>query len=504
MTDLTRRQVLAGTAGAASAFAFGGSARAFGADVRSPHPSELTLVELLPLLASRQLSARELVEDCLRLTDALEPTLKTYITRTPERARKAAAAADQARAAGKHVGLLAGIPVGLKDLYYTKGVRTTAGSRVLADFVPDTDATVWQRLHSAGAGLAGKTNTHEFAYGTSSPPTRNPWDTTRNPGGSSGGSGAALAARLLPVATGTDTGGSLRIPAAVNGVCALRPTYGRTSRAGVITLAWSLDTTGAMARRMLDVALLFALLSGHDPRDPTSLDEPVPTAPQDAPKDLRGVRIGVPDRFFWDGVDAEIVTLCRSGLERLRIQGAEVIEIPVPASTDEVMVDAKTDAYIVTNLAEATSYHRQLVRERAHLYSPEILALLQAGESVTGPDYIDAQRRRSVWARQWRQIFTSHRLDAVAHPTVQQPPGPQVPSQSFLVGPQITLCKAWSNNGFPSLSVPVGLDSRGLPVGLLLAGLPLQEQPLLQLGIALDESVRFFEQAPPLVQEQRR
>jgi aspartyl-tRNA(Asn)/glutamyl-tRNA(Gln) amidotransferase subunit A len=496
MVAPSRRQVLVGAAGAAAAALTSSPAHAASRGVR---PSELTLVELLPLLRSRSLSATELVQDCLRVTDALEPQLQAYITRTPERALEAAKRADEARAGGREVGLLAGVPVGLKDLYYTAGVATTAGSRVLADFVPDTDAAVWERLREAGAGLAGKTNTHEFAYGTSSPPTRNPWDPTRNPGGSSGGSGAALAARMLPVATGSDTGGSLRIPAAVNGICSLRATYGRVSRAGVVTLAWSLDTTGAMARRVLDVSLLFGLLAGHDPRDPTTLDLPVPELPQGPPKDLRGVRIGIPDRFFWDGVDAEIVRVCREGLQRMEAMGAELVEVPVPTSTDAVMVDAATDVYVLTNLVEATSYHRQLVKERAALYSPEVLALLEAGEALTGPDYVDAQRRRSVWARQWREVFATHRLDAVAHPTVQQPPAQQVPSQSFAVGPQITLCKAWSNNGFPSLSVPVGLDERALPVGLLLAAPPLAEAPLLSLGIALDEDVRFFEQRPPVL-----
>jgi aspartyl-tRNA(Asn)/glutamyl-tRNA(Gln) amidotransferase subunit A len=304
---------------------------------------------------------------------------------------------------------------------------------------------------------------------------------------------------MLPVATGTDTGGSLRIPAAVNGVCALRATYGRVSRAGVITLAWSLDATGAMARRMLDVALLFGLLAGQDPRDPTTLAQPVPALPDGPPPDLRGGRIGIPDRFFWDDVDPEVARMCREGVARLERLGAELVEVPVPASLDEVMVDGRTDVYVVTNLVEATSYHRQLKRERADRYSPEVLALLESGEALSGPDYVDAQRRRSVWARQWREIFATHRLDAVAHPTAREQAGPQLPSQSFTVGPQITLCKAWSNNGFPSLSVPVGLDARGLPVGLLLAGLPLAEAPLLSLGIALDEDVRFFEQAPPIV-----
>lgn len=233
----SRRQVLLGAAGAAGA-ALTGTAAA--AATRSPRPSELTLVELLPLLQQRRLSAAELVQDCLRVTDALEPQLQAYVTRTPEQALAAAQAADDARAQGRQVGLLAGVPIGLKDLYYTAGVATTAGSRVLADFVPDTDSTVWERLRGAGAGLAGKTNTHEFAYGTSSPPTRNPWDPTRNPGGSSGGSGAALAARMLPVATGSDTGGSLRIPAVADH---------RRSGAGRPALAGAAATGVRAARR---------------------------------------------------------------------------------------------------------------------------------------------------------------------------------------------------------------------------------------------------------------
>ena len=234
-------------------------------------PADLTLVELLPLLEARTLSARELLLSCLDRIDRYEERVQAFVCLTPELARAAADRADADRAAGRPVGPLAGVPVALKDLYLTRGVATTASSRVLEGHAPDVDAAVWERLQDAGAGLLGKTTMHEFAYGTGSDPTRNPWDLDRTPGGSSGGSAAALAARMVPLATGSDTGGSLRIPAAVCGLSSLRPAHGRVSGHGTIPLAPSLDATGPMARRMRDVALVLGLVAGHDPRDPHSL-----------------------------------------------------------------------------------------------------------------------------------------------------------------------------------------------------------------------------------------
>ena len=469
---------------------------AAGAPVPAADPADLTLVEILPLLEQRRLAARELVDACIARAERLDAVVKAFVTPTFEAARAGAAAADEARAAGRPVGPLAGVPIGLKDLYYTKGVPTTASSRVLADFVPAFDATAWARLRDAGAVLLGKLNTHEFAIGTSSPPTTNPWDTTRNPGGSSGGSAAALAARMVPIALGTDTGASIRLPAAVCGVSGLKPTYGRCSRHGVIPLAWSLDCPGPMARRMVDVALLLGIMAGADPADPTTLAAAVGPYPAGPPAGgLGGVRIGIPDRYFWDGVDADIDRLCRAGLARMEAMGAELVPVPMPASTDAVLGEA-VGPYEKTVVVEGASYHRRLMRERAALYSPEVLAAFQAGEGVSGPDYVDAQRLRATWAREWRATFADHRLDAVASPVVPAPPGPQTPSRSFAAGPSFNLTKPWNDNGFPALSVPVGLDSRGLPVGLQLAGLPLEEARILSLGIALDEDVRFFAQAP--------
>src|SRR5688500_11252725 len=284
--DLTRRQVLAAAAATPVSLMLNNVARAAGGSVAGlagepsgTNPADLTVVELLPLLASRKLSAAELVEACIARVERFDPEIKAFQHRTFERALAGARAADEARAVGRPVGPLAGIPIGLKDMTYTKGVPTTGSSKVLEDFVPDHDATVWARLQDAGMVLLGKLACHEFAYGTNSPPTVNPWDTKRSPGGSSGGSAAALAARMLPAATGTDTAASIICPSAMCGTTGIKPTYGRNSRHGNLSLSWSCDHVGPMTRRMADAAVMLQVMAGPDPADPTSLQAPVPDYP---------------------------------------------------------------------------------------------------------------------------------------------------------------------------------------------------------------------------------
>lgn len=457
-------------------------------------PADLTLIELLPLLESRALSARELLDACLARVDREEPQVQAFVTLTPELARTAAEAADADRAAGRPAGVLAGVPIALKDLYLTRGVPTTASSRVLAGYDPGVDAAVWQRLHEAGAGLLGKTTLHEFAYGTSSSPTRNPWDLDRTPGGSSGGSAAALAARMVPLATGSDTGGSLRIPSAACGLSSMRTTHGRVSAYGALPLSHTLDVTGPMARRMLDVSLALRVLAGHDPRDPHSLDEPVPTYPTDVRQDLSGVRIGVPTRFFWADLDPQIETGCRAGLERLVQRGAQLVDVDPPDDVEEVL--GVPGVYGATMGLEALEHHAEWLAEGEELYGAGIRRRFAEARTVTPEQYAAAQRDRVLWSATWRRRITSARLDAVAHPTIPQPPGP-VGADGLGPGPTIALAKAWSISGFPSLSVPVGVDDRGLPVGLTLSGLPEQEASLLGLGITLDEDVQLFRCSPP-------
>jgi aspartyl-tRNA(Asn)/glutamyl-tRNA(Gln) amidotransferase subunit A len=456
-------------------------------------PAELTLVDLLPLLEHRRLSARELLDACLARVEAVEPQVRAFVVLTPERAREAAERADADRAAGRPTGPLAGVPVALKDLYLTRGVPTTASSRVLEGHDPGVDAAVWQRLRDAGAGLLGKTTLHEFAYGTGSHPTRNPWDLTRTPGGSSGGSGAALAARMVPVATGSDTGGSLRIPAAACGLSSLRPAQGRVSTYGAVPLSRSLDTAGPMARRMRDVSLLLRLLAGHDPRDPGSLDEPVPGYPDTACDDLTGVRIGVATRWFWDDTDASVASTCRSALDRLVARGAELVAFDPPPDTEQLM--AFPGAYGGIMGPEALEHHAAWLAERAHLYGPAVLHRLDQAREITPEQHARARQDRDRWRQQWRALVAEHRLAAVAHPTLPEPP-PVQPDEGRGTGASLRTSRAWSVSGFPALSVPAGLDERGLPVGLELAGLPEQEAALVGLGIVLDEDVQLWRRNP--------
>jgi len=447
-------------------------------------PSDLTLVELLPLLTDRSLSARELLDACLARVERYEGRVRAFVVLTPDLALAAAQRADAARAAGKPVGPLAGVPVALKDLVLTRGVPTTGSSRVLTGHDPGIDATIWTRLQQAGAGLLGKTTLHEFAYGTGSVPSRNPWDLSRTPGGSSGGSGAALAARMVPIATGTDTGGSLRIPASACGLSSLRPTHGRVSTYGVLPLSPSMDTAGPMARRMLDVALLLRLLAGHDPGDPGSLDAPVPDYPSAAPDDLTGVRVGVCGPL-WLGSDPDVERLCTAGLDLLERRGAELVDVPAPPRTAEIMDWPGT--YGATMGPEALQVHAAWLAEREHLYGVEVLDRLRRGGEITQNQYAAAQQDRRRWAQDWREAFAVLRLDAVAHPTNPQPPQ-VLPAP----GPSIAPSKAWSITGFPCLSVPVGVDGLGLPVGLSLAALPAQEAALVGLGVAVDEDVQLW------------
>ena len=511
--SVSRRQVLAAGAALPVSLALGragaAKAAAFRPAATSADPADLTIVELLPLLDRRELSARELVEACIARVERLEPTIKAFQHKTFDVARARAKVIDETRALGRPVGALAGVPIGLKDLYYTRGIPTTASSKVLEDFVPDFDATVWARLQEAGMVLLGKLSSTEFAWGPNSPPTVNPWDTRRSPGGSSGGSGAALAARMVPAALGTDTGCSIVNPAAMCGVSGVKGTYGRCSRHGVISLAWSCDHTGPMARRMADCAVLLGVMAGRDPADPTSLQAPVPAYPTVPPPSLNGVRIGLPDRFYWDDIEPDVERVCRAALDRLTAMGAEIVTVPAPPSLDEVLGEGPNPygslvvqggkVLVKILLPESTSYHRRLAADRPHRYSPEILALVEAGESISAPDYLDAQRLRSVWVREWRELFATHGLDAVASPTVATRPTYQTPSQSYAFGPSFRLNKGFNLNGFPSCSVPVGLSPKGHPVGLQLASLHLREPALLAIAVALDEDVRFFDHKPPVL-----
>jgi aspartyl-tRNA(Asn)/glutamyl-tRNA(Gln) amidotransferase subunit A len=405
------------------------------------------------------------------------------------------------------LGILLGIPLGIKDLIETRGVRTTAGSQVLADFVPESDASVVTRLREAGAVLLCKTNTHEFAYGTVTAPTRNPWNTAHVPGGSSGGSAAAVATGECLGALGTDTGGSIRIPAAACGVTGLKPTYGLVSRAGIIPLSWSLDHAGPIGRSVEDCALLLDALAGFDPLDPDSVDVPLLAFAASLSEHLEpdqavsGTRIGVPNRFFFRGLDPEVEGAVRSAIELYAGLGAIVTEVEIPASIEEMLA-----VYRAIQRPEAYTYHHEQgwLETRAGLYRPDIYEVLLAGRDYSAMDYIQGQRARRDFTTAMQSIFT--KVDALVTPTLPEPARsidridePAVYNGiTEPAGYALRYTFPFDLTGQPALTIPCGFTSTNLPVGLQLVATHFGEPTLFRLGHAYQRATDWHKRTPPL------
>ena len=473
----------------------------------------LTIARARELLAAGAVSSLALTEECLRRIERLESRLLACVTVMADTARAEARAADAARAVGDTRPLL-GIPLASKDLIQTRGVRTTAGSRVLADWLPGADATVVTKLREAGAVLLCKTNTHEFAYGTATPPTRNPWDVERVPGGSSGGSAAAVAVGEALGALGTDTGGSIRIPAAACGVTGLKPTFGLVSRAGIIPLSWSLDHAGPIARTAEDCALLLDALAGYDAADPDSLRAPSPSAggyaaalaadrtPEDA---LRGLRIGVPLNYFTRHVDAEVREAVRTAIAALAGLGAEVREVVLPAAIDETFA-----MYRGIQRPEAYTYHADQgwLETRAEFYRPSILDVIKLGADYTASDFIRAQQARRVFADDMRAVMAE--VDALATPTLPLPARRideiDTPvlwdGQAEPAGESLRFTFPFDLTGQPALTVPCGFTSHGLPIGLQLAGRHFADAALLRIGQAYQRITDWHTRLPGVVTQE--
>lgn len=509
-STLTRRALFTGAAAFGATAVLPGSA--FAATVTDP--ADLGVLEALGLLRRRELSARELLTACRARVTRNEPTVQAFLLHTQAWADAAAGAADQRYVQGRPRPL-DGIPVGLKDLYYVAGVETTASSKALSGFVPGFDATLWARLREGGGVLLGKLNTQEFALGNATPPTVNPWNPGHTPGGSSGGSAAALAARMVMAASGSDTAGSIRIPASACGVVGLKPTYGRVSRHGVISLSWSMDTAGMLARSVADVAYLTELVAGHDPADPTSTATPVPRYPTVAPEHLRGVRVGIPSTFFWDAsqTQSDILTTCQAAVQQLRQAGATIVEVDLPSVFAAVMSPAlgadRTANPLLAALShpallvltEGFGYHEPLIRQRGSSYSTDTLAALNLGGGVFAPDYLRTQQLRQVFVREMAALFERANLDVLAHPTLRtDPPATQQRSSGnagLANGLALSDLMFPANfAGLPSLSLPVGLSDAGLPIGLCLTGRHFEEATVLGVGLVLDEVYRFFARQP--------
>ncbi|MFH8407923.1 amidase [Streptomyces sp. NPDC018019] len=476
----------------------------------SPEPYRLPLTEAARLIADGSLSPVELTASVLDRIEAVEPKLGAYVSVAGEAALRSAAEAGREIAAGRYRGPLHGVPVALKDLIDVAGVPTTASSRVRADHVADADAAVTERLRAAGAVLIGKTHTHEFAYGLTTPQTRNAWSPEHVPGGSSGGSAAAVAAGTATFALGTDTGGSIRVPAALNHVVGLKPTYGLVPRHGVTSLSWSLDHVGPLTRTAADAALVLQALAGHDPRDPASLDHPREDYTRALGTPVAGLRIGIPANYYFDRVQPQVADAVRAAVEALTALGATAVPVHVP------MTEYVHAAQWGLMVPEATAYHQDMLRAAPDLYADDVRVLLEAGEFVPATDYIRAQRTRTLMHQRWLELFDgtgeagradgSGGIDAIAAPAV--PATAARAGQSEFTWPDgsaeavsdayVRLSAPANLTGFPALSVPVGRDDRGLPIGMQLIGRPLAEATLLRLAHAYESAHRPVPELAPV------
>jgi aspartyl-tRNA(Asn)/glutamyl-tRNA(Gln) amidotransferase subunit A len=458
----------------------------------------LTVREAADGLARREFSAVDLLESTLRRLHETEAAVHAYVTLMVDSARAEATAADAELRRGVWRGPLHGIPVGVKDLCYTKGTRTEAGSRVLEGFVPGHDATVVARLRQGGAVIVGKTVTHEFAYGQDIPATRNAWDTACYPGGSSAGSGVSVAVGSAFAAIGTDTGGSIRVPASVNGVVGLKPTYGRVSRHGVIPMSPTLDNVGPLTRTAEDCALMLGVVAGHDPHDPGSAAEPVPDYARELRGGIAGLRLGLDREHFFSGrVVPDVRAAGEEAVESLRSLGAEIVEVRLP----ELGVAAAIGMPIL--LADTSEWHRHYLRTRRDRYVPRTRVMLELGELVLGAQYVTAQRARAMLRDRVRTAFAMHRLDALIGPTLPATTMPVEQLSVDLAGDGETALSAFLHHcfmgnvlGIPALSFPCGFSSAGLPIGFQAYGRPFEESTVLRIAHAYEQVTDWHTRRP--------
>jgi aspartyl-tRNA(Asn)/glutamyl-tRNA(Gln) amidotransferase subunit A len=449
-------------------------------------PYELTLSAAAKEIEARRLSPVELTDSVLSRIDAVDGALHAFACVTADLAQTAAKAAEQYIAAGHYLGALHGIPLGIKDLYNTAGVPTTSSSQVRADYVPDTDALVVERLLAAGMVMVGKTHTHEFAYGPITPTTRNPWDTGRIPGGSSGGSGAAVAAGACMVGLGSDTAGSIRIPASLCGTVGLKPTYGRVSRRGVASLSWSLDHVGPLTRNVRDAALVLNTIAGHDRLDPASVDVPVPDYTAGLNDGIAGLRVGVPSNYYFEHVHDDVAAAVRAAINVLEGLGADLREVTIPYA------DAIMPSEWAILLPEASAYHQESLRHKGDLYGADVRLFLETGELILATDYIKALRVRTLMQQAWAAMFDD--IDVLAAPCVPSV-APEVGARDIvwadgttedITSALVRLPSPGNLIGLPTLALPVGFDPAGLPLGMQVLGRPFDEATVLRVGHAYE------------------
>ena len=463
--------------------------------------TELSIAELAQRFRDKSLSPVEATHAYLARISKFNDRVNAFVLLREEDALAEAREAEAEIAAGNWRGPLHGIPIGHKDLYQTAGVRSTAGSRVLENHVPDEDATAVARLKQAGAVMLGKLNTHEFAYGPTNDssmfgPCRNPWDPARFSGGSSGGSGAAVALRLCAGATGSDTGGSIRMPSACCGITGLKPTYGRASRAGIYPLCWTMDHAGTLTRSAEDAALLFQPMAGPDGRDAALADREVPDFSAALGSDIKGLKIGVPTHYFFDRAVPEIAAAAHDAIAVLEGLGAEVREV------DIAHIDYAAAAAMVHYLAEGTAYHDDHIATIGELYTDQVRLFLELGNYVLAKDYLHAQRYRTLLGHAMADVLAE--VDVLATPTL--PITAQTLGQETIdirgetdsvFGAILRNTEPFDLTGLPALVVPCGNASDGMPMSLQIAGRPFDEVGVLKVGHAFQQASDWHKRRPP-------
>lgn len=462
----------------------------------------LSIPQLSGLIKNREVSPVEVTRAILSRIEEIDPKINAFITLLEDDALESARKAEKAIASGKYLGSLHGVPIALKDIFWLKGVRTTAGSKILADFVPKQDATVVERLKKAGAIFVGTLNLHEFAMGGTSNnphygPVRNPWDMKRIPGGSSGGSAAGLAASIFFGSLGTDTGGSIRNPASFCNIVGLKPTYGRVSRHGVIPLSWSLDHIGPMARTVEDAAIILNVIAGHDPKDLTTSDTPVPDYAKRLTGGIKGLSIGIPRGFFMERVDSHVRAMVEKAISVLEELGASIREVSLPhtklaAPIGTVMVNA-----------EAISYHEPFFDARPNDYGEDVRARLEVGKVMLAKDYLRALKARSIFVREVQEVF--RQVEIVVTPTSPFV-APRIGQKTIKINGVAhemrkgsgLFTRPFNLSGNPAVSVPCGFPSNGLPTGLQIVGRPFEEDKVLRVAYAYESSTPWHEQRPKI------
>ena len=483
--------------------------------------TELGVAAIRDGVAKGDFTAVEVAEAFNANVAAAQEALNAFIVTTPELAVEAAKATDARRAAGQPLGKMGGVPIGMKDLFATRGVQTTAASHMLEGFTPEYESTVSQKLWDAGAGMLGKLNLDQFAMGSSNETSYfgnviSPWrrndggDAAIAPGGSSGGSSAAVSARLAPAATGTDTGGSIRQPAAFTGISGIKPTYGRCSRWGIVAFASSLDQAGPMARDVRDCAIMLEAMAGFDPKDSTSLDLPVPEWEANLSGDLKGKKVGIPREYRMDGMDADVAASWDQGIAWLKDAGAEIVEVSLPhtkyalpayyiiapaeASSNLARYDGVR--YGLRDLPDGAGLQDMYAATRAAGFGAEVKRRILIGTYVLSAGFYDAyytqaQKVRTLISHDFKNAFTQ--CDVILAPTA--------PTAAFGLGEKTSdplsmylndvFAVPASLAGLPAMSVPAGLNREGLPLGLQIVGRPFDEQGVLNAGLAIESRAQF-------------